>query len=222
MTDSIRILIADDHPIVRAGLRSILEDDPRVEIVGEVGTGNQVLEQYEALTPDILVLDLAIPMKDDGETPATAGGLETLRLLMRRDSKAKVVVVTMVDRSPIPERALDLGAKGYVVKNSAVSDLVAAVDAVYNGETYLSSQVSQLIKVGEAAAPSKLLAKLTRRELEVFMHLASGEAPAAIGEKMGLSHKTVHAHRASILRKLNLKSNTDLVRFGISSGIIYP
>lgn len=218
MPKHISVVIADDHPIVLAGYQHLLEEDSNVEVVATTGSASRAVEICIEKQPDILILDLGLPRESGDDTTHSLEGVEVMRQLQQNGVKTKVLIATMLDKSPIPQRVLQAGAAGYLVKTEAADELNNAIRTLASGGQYISPSIAtELSKDGEAVSR---IEDLSNREVEIFLLLASGLPAVAIGEKTNLSPKTVHAHRANILRKLNLKNNSDLVRFALSSGVI--
>ncbi len=212
---SVRVLLADGHPIVRLGIRELLERVPDVEVVGEADDGLQVVPQVEALRPDVLVLDLIMPSLD---------GLEIIRRLARRAPKTRVVVLSMHANEAYVAAALRNGAQAYVLKGADARQITDAVGAVMNGRRYLSPPLSMRsvessIKKGAAAA-FDVYETLTAREREVFQLMAEGRRGREIGARLFISLRTVESHRASVLRKLGLRTQTEIVRYALRRGLV--
>lgn len=222
MSSKIRILLVDDHSIVRAGFQHMLLKEADMEIIAEAENGGEAVEMYRQIRPDVVVMDLAMPAdKESQEASSTAGGLDAIKRIIVEDPSARILVLTIWEASPYPARVADVGVKGYVTKRCAQNELVHAVREVYAGRSYFSSAVRGQIKQdGEAGAESSPLSQLTRRELEIFTMLAEGRSVNTIAESIFLSPKTVHAHRANILRKLNLSNGSELIHLALRSGII--
>lgn len=210
----LRVLLVDDHPLVRAGIRRVLETRPGLEIVAEASDGNEALRMIEATAPDIVVLDLAMPELD---------GLEVLERLRSRGSSFKILVLTMHAHPEYVRRALQSGADGYLLKESAVQELLAAIDSVMLGDRYYSPQIraqlAQWMDQGTAdARPAVQL--LTAREREVLKGIARGLSTKEIATALEISARTVETHRANLMRKLEIKSIARLTQFAIRAGLV--
>jgi DNA-binding NarL/FixJ family response regulator len=209
----ISIVLAEDHNLVRKGLKSLLAAEAGLSLVGEAADGLQAVELVKKLQPDLLLLDLMIPRLH---------GLEVIRVV-RRDSRTKVVVVSMHADEPYVMEALKMGAAGYVLKESTPEELVEAIRTVMAGGHYLSPILRNaaltvlLRRTGDTTDP---YGSLTPRERVVLRFAAEGNSNAEIAEKLGVSSRTIETHRAHLLKKLGLKSQTDLVRFAIRKEII--
>ncbi|KDE39447.1 MAG: response regulator [Nitrincola lacisaponensis] len=213
---TIRILLVDDHSIIRAGYQQILEKHPEISVVAEAETGQCAVNACIKYRPDVVVLDLSIPFKVASEEVSSACGLETIRRIMALGLHTRLLVLTAMCNEPYPSQAVTAGATGYLTKHCAPDELISAVQAVSKGQSYFSAAVLNEMNVGtEAQSP---LAGLSKRELEVFSMLAESFPVAQIAESLCLSPKTVHAHRANILRKLKLKNNAELVKLAVRSG----
>jgi len=210
----IRILVADDHTLVRAGIRGLLAGLEGVEVVGEVGEGHDALRLAEELRPDIVFLDIGMP---------GLNGLEVASRLNSVDPAMRVVILSMHSSEEYVLRALRAGCAGYLLKGSAVAELEVAVRAVARGETYLSSAVSKrvveeyLSRTGSATDP---LDALTPRQREILQLVAEGNTSKDIASRLLLSFKTVEAHRAQIMERLGVHDVAGLVRFAVRVGLV--
>ena len=208
-----RVLLADDHNLVRAGVRKILEAQPGFEVVGEVGDGAAVLEALAKTEVDVLVLDLTMPGMD---------GFEVLRRAKEVRPGLRVLVLTMHAGSEYVTRAVREGADGYLLKDSAVQELVAAIEAVMAGRSYYSAQVQhelgQLLRAGSTLG--RPLDLLTDRERDVLRLVARGLSTKEIAARLDISPRTVDTHRANLMRKLGLRSVALLTQFAIREGLL--
>jgi two-component system, NarL family, response regulator NreC len=211
----VRIVLADDHPVVRLGIRNLLEADPEFEVVGEVADALQVIPQVEALQPDVLVLDLVMP---------GLNGLEITRRLRERAPQLRIVVLSMHANEAYVIEALRNGASGYVLKGSEAGELVHAIHAVLAGQRYLSPPLSEhaieMYSERAAGAPLDPYDTLSTREREVLQLAAEGHTSPEVAARLFISVRTVETHRANLLRKLGLRSQTDLVRYALRRGIV--
>jgi DNA-binding NarL/FixJ family response regulator len=212
----IRVLLADDHTLVRAGIRGLLQGLADVDVVGEAGDGQEALRLAESLRPDVVLLDVGMP---------GLNGLEVAGRIGAFDASIRVVVLSMHSSEEYVLRALRAGCAGYLLKASAVSELEVAVRAVARGETYLSPAVSKRVvddyvsRTGGAADP---LDALTPRQREVLQLAAEGLSSKEIAQRLGLSHRTVEAHRAQLMERLGVHDLAGLVRFAVRVGLITP
>ena len=212
----IRVLLADDHTLVRAGIRSLLKGLENVEVVGEAGDGQEAVRLAESLRPDVVLLDVGMP---------GLNGLDVAARLVAHDASIRVLILSMHTSEEYVLRALRAGCAGYLLKGSAVAELEIAVRAVARGETYLSPAVSKHVmddyvrRTGGATDP---IDALTPRQREVLQLVAEGNTSKDIADRLGLSFKTVEAHRAQIMERLGLHDVAGLVRFAIRMGLVRP
>src|SRR3954471_17759045 len=207
----IRILLADDHAVVRHGFRMILEAQPDMEIAGEAGNGREAVSLAEALKPDIVVMDVAMP---------ELNGIEATRRLTAAVPHTRVVALSMHKDSVYVREILRAGARGYLLKDSPAGDLVSAVRSVASGESYLSPGVSNAVLDDYRKHVTNPIDLLTSREREVLQLIAEGKTNKEIAVVLNLSVYTVDAHRGRIMEKLNLHSINELVRFAVRNGLI--
>jgi DNA-binding NarL/FixJ family response regulator len=208
------VLLVDDHVMVRAGIRGLLDSIPSVEVVGEASDGYEAIEKAEALSPDLVLLDISMPRLN---------GLEAATRLAALPSPPRLLMLSMHTTEEYVLRALRAGCAGYLLKRSAVSELEVAVRAVARGETYLSPAVSKpvvddyLARTGGGSSP---LDALTPRQREILQLVAEGHTSKDVAQRLGLSIKTVETHRAQIMERLGLHDLTALVRFAVRVGLI--
>jgi DNA-binding NarL/FixJ family response regulator len=207
----IRILLADDHAVVRQGFRMILGAEADMEIVGEAGNGREAVALAEELKPDVVVMDVAMP---------ELNGIEATRRVTESVPHARVVALSMHKDSVYVREILRAGARGYLLKDSVAADLVSAVRAVAQGEGYLSPGVSDAVLDDYRRHVTDPIDLLTSREREVLQMLAEGKTNKEIATVLNLSVYTVEAHRGRIMEKLNLHSINELVRFALRNGLI--
>jgi two-component system response regulator NreC len=206
-----RILLADDHAVVRQGFKMLLGAQPDMEIVGEAANGREAVESAETLRPDIVVMDVAMP---------ELNGIEATRRLAASAPHTRVIALSMHKDSVYVREILRAGARGYLLKDSGAEDLVSAIRAVAKGESYLSPAVSNAVLDDYRRHVTNPIDLLTSREREVLQMLAEGKTNKEIAGVLNLSVYTVDAHRGRIMEKLNLHSINDLVRFAVRNGII--
>lgn len=213
--DRIRILLADDHTLLREGIRSLLEDQPDMAVVGEAEDGREVVHLAGELKPDIVLMDIAMPLLN---------GLEATRQIKRDHPRIVVLVLTMHDNEEYVRQVLSAGASGYVLKRSAASELVAAIRAVHRGEAVLSPAITRLVLEDylhrDGVKPPPASNVLTPREREVLQLIAEGFTSREIAEMLSLSVKTVQTHRTSLMQKLDLHDRGDLIKYAIQKKII--
>jgi len=212
----ISVLIADDHGIVREGIRRTLEAEENVSICGEATDGREVLELVRKHEPDLVILDITMPR---------LGGLETLERIRSSHPDVKVILLSVHGDPPFIESAVALGADGYLLKNGRASEVVEALRAVTKGGSYFSPSVAKEI-VDQLRTPRKAshepFSLLSTREREVLRLIADGLSAKEIAAELGISTKTVEAHRTSLMRKLGARKATELVRYALRHGLIEP
>lgn len=214
----IRILIADDHTIVRQGLTKLLEEESGFEVIGEAVDGRDAVAKAMDLMPDIVLMDLSMP---------GLHGLEATRQIAKRLPKTRVLILSMHKNDAYVLQSLQAGASGYILKDSASEEVHGALRAVSRGDSYLSPSISRVViedylRVSDpgAAGSKSLYDTLTVREREIFQLLAEGLKNQEIAERLHVSVKTVETHRAHIMEKLNLSNIAELVRYSIEIGIV--
>jgi two-component system NarL family response regulator len=211
----IRIMLADDHPLIREAIANLIKGAPEFELVGEVANGKECLARVQELRPDILVLDIAMPEMN---------GEQVTRELRRRLPELKIIALSGYTDRQFVRAMTKAGAKGYVVKSASGRELIHALRAVASGKHYLSPEVTgAVMTLWEENAPSSgpsLPSALGRREMEVLKLIAEGHRSATIAAQMGIAVATVEAHRRNILRKLQLHSAADLTRYALRHGMI--
>jgi DNA-binding NarL/FixJ family response regulator len=217
--EALRLLVADDHEIVRTGLRSLLEAQPGWQVTAEASDGREAVEKAKEVKPDVAVLDISMP---------SLNGLEAARQMLKHDARAKIVIFTALDSDAMIREVLDLGARGYVLKTDASRDLVTAVNAVRSNKTFFTAKVAQMVLEGylgkkprkqDANAPRS---RLTPRQREIVQLLAEGRSSKEVAVALGLSVKTAETHRANIMRRLDCHSVSELVRYAVRNNIIDP
>lgn len=212
----IRVLIADDHAVLRDGLRALLNMYQDIEVVGEAGDGLEALERTIELQPDVVLMDIAMPR---------LGGLEATLEMRQRRLTTRVLVLTQYDNKEYVFQMLKAGAAGYILKKAAGTELVSAIRAVHAGESFLhpsaaKAVVDRYLGEGEGDEGERRLDQLSDREKEVLVLLAEGRSNREIAELLSLSVKTVMSHRAKIMEKLDIHNRTELVKFAIREGLI--
>ena len=212
---NVRILLADDHEIVRHGLRRLLETQPGWTICGEAGSGREALEKTLQLKPDIVILDHSMP---------ELSGAEAARQILKVLPKTEIAILTMHDSEQLLREVLEAGVKSYVLKSDTMCDMVAAVNALLEHKRYLSPGASGVAVEGflHPSADVEHTDRLTPREREVVQLLTKGKSNKEVASALNISVKTVEAHRANIMHKLNLPSFAELVHYAIRMGIVEP
>lgn len=213
----IRVLLADDHTIVRQGLRALLDSQEDIEVVGEAEDGRQAFEKTKELIPDVVVIDITMP---------NLNGIEATRQIKKLNPEIKVLVLTVHDNEEYIHQILQAGASGYLLKESAVTDLVSAINAVKKGGIFLSPAISKVVvkdyirHAEEGTGDFDSLNILTNREREVLQLIAEGHTNREVAHLLKLSVKTVDVHRSHIMEKLNIHDVTGLVKYSIRKGLI--
>lgn len=220
MPESLRILLADDHEVVREGLRTILERHPGWVVCGEASTGRQAIEEAIRLKPDVILMDISMP---------ELNGLDATPQILEKVPQAKVLILSAHDSERLIRQMLSSGARGYMLKTDAGRDLVTAVETLANGRLFFTASVSNVVlgdfqkkSAGAGTIPSHSPSQLTTREREILQLLAEGRTNKEVAARIGTSVKTVENHRAKLMTKLNLHSLTDLVRYAIQNELIRP
>lgn len=208
----IRILIADDHAIVRAGLRQFIADQADMEVTGEAASGSETVAAVRAAEFDVVLLDISMPDKN---------GIDTLRLLRHVRPELPVLMLSAYGEDQYAVNLLRAGAAGYVSKEAASTQLVGAIRTVVQGRKYVSPSLAQILADGVSGDSERPLhAELSQREFQIFCKLAAGAAVSRIADELSLSVKTVSTYRTRILDKMALKSNADLTYYAIKNGLI--
>ncbi len=210
--EKIKLLLADDHAILRQGLRRILEAEPDMAVIGEASTGTDAVKRAKQLKPDVVIMDISMPDQD---------GLESMRQILK-SMNSRVLILTVHLEHQVISEAVSAGASGYLAKDSLDHELIAAVRTVVHGGTVFSPNVSRCLADASQTGGmySRSLDALTTREREVFLLLAEGKSPSEVGNALFVSPKTVHTHRQHIMEKLNLRTTTELIRFALRQGLI--
>jgi DNA-binding NarL/FixJ family response regulator len=212
----IRILLADDHTIMRAGLRALLERQPNLEIVAEAQDGRQTVELASVHIPDVVVMDIAMP---------NLNGVEATRRMISKHPGISVLILSMYSDESYVMRALEAGARAYLLKDSAVTDIVGAIEAVTQGKSFFSPKISRIlaeeyVRTLKQKGVADSYALLTAREREILQFLAEGKTNKDVASILNISVYTVETHRGNILQKLGLHSTAELVLYAVRKGII--
>ena len=211
MSKKINIILVDDHAVVRAGVRRLLEQEPSFDVIGEAESGEKAYQLFGELNPDVVVMDLSMP---------GMGGLEAIRRILMRDEKAKILVLSMHEDLSFANQALKLGAKGYLIKNTLGDDLVKAIEAISRGDIFLSDEIAKKIAVSSIDGGQDPIHDLSAREFEIFRLLAEGFEVDAIATTLNISSKTVSNYQTMIKQKLNIHTPVELIRYAIKTGVI--
>ena len=209
----IRVLLADDHDIVRAGLRRLVEDCGDMEVVAEAADGQEAIRQVQETSPEVAVVDISMPGLD---------GLEVVSRLRLSHPKLPILILTMHEEEQYVVRAIGAGAMGYITKRSAPEQLVNAIRKVHSGGHYLSDSAAEAlaVRIAKGTPGRSLLDSLSNREIQVLRRLAMGQTNREIAEVFNISTKTIDTYRFRLLKKLNLRNNAELSRFAIQNGLI--
>jgi DNA-binding NarL/FixJ family response regulator len=208
----VHILLADDHEVVRKGLRALLETQPGWKVIAEATDGREAVEKAQSMHPDIAIVDIGMP---------SLNGLEATRQIVKKAPRTRVLVLTMHDTNPLIQQVVKAGARGYVLKSDVASDLVSAVEALTHDQTFFTSKVSQIILdryVGKSDVPENVAdpdSPLTPREREVVQLLAEGKSSKEVAAVLGISVKTAETHRINLMRKLDCHSVAEVVRYAV-------
>ena len=214
MSRPIRVLVADDHMVVRSGIRHVLENEADFEVVGEAATGSEAISLTFDLKPDVVVLDISMP---------DLSGLEVAAQL-RGSSTTRVLILSMHNNAEYVLESVRAGAHGYLLKDTAAAELRTAIRAVCRGESYFSPPVASRLTAAvraEHEARHSGLDQLTGREQEVLLGIVRGQTNKEIAAELGISHRTVETHRESLMRKLQIRTVAELTRFAINAGIMH-
>ncbi len=208
---AIRVMLVDDHAVVRMGFKLLLQEDNEIAVVGEADSGEAALKQYAALTPDVVVMDISMP---------GMGGMEAVSRLLAKDANARVLVLSAHEDSIHPQRLLKAGARGYLSKRSAPEELLQAIRDIAAGKGYLDPALKQVMESGAGTAAQSPVDVLTDREFEVFMALAKGQSVARIAATLFLSPRTVGTHLYNIKQKLNAANAAELTLIALRNGLL--
>jgi DNA-binding NarL/FixJ family response regulator len=220
MMANLRLLVADDHDVVRKGVRTLLEEQPGWEVAAEAADGREAVEKAKLVQPDVTILDLSMP---------ELNGLEAAKEILKT-VQTKVLILTMYDSDPLIRQTLEAGARGYLLKSDAGRDLVSAVDALRRNKTFFTPKVAQMVLEGYLGRPTKENdeesnnrkngLRLTARQKQILQLLAEGKSSKEVAVALNISVKTAETHRANIMRRLDCHSVTELVRYAIRNHII--
>lgn len=207
----IRVMLIDDHAVVRAGVRRLLEQDPRFTVIAEAESGERAYQIFGEHLPDVSVIDLTMP---------GIGGMETISRIVARYPNAKLLVLSMHENVAFASQALKAGAKGYIVKNGLAEELINALEAVAKGQTYIHSNIANKIALQFLNSESNPTQQLSVREFEIFRLLAEGVNSNQIATTLNISSKTVANYQTAVKQKLGISNSVELVRLAIRCGLI--
>ena len=209
--NKIRVLLVDDHAVVRAGYEMLLKNTADIDVLAHAETGEQAIKKYIEDEPDVVVMDLSLP---------GIGGLEAIRRVVARDNKAKILVFSMHEDSIFVEQALQAGAKGYIPKSSPPEELVEGIRQVYQGDNYINSKIAEKLAISKVRGEDTPFGNLSTREFEIFCLLAEGLNTSEISKRLSISYKTVANYSTQIKNKLEVNTVAELVRMAIRYNIL--
>jgi DNA-binding NarL/FixJ family response regulator len=211
MNEMIKVMLVDDHAVVRAGYQMLLKNSPEIEVIAEASNGEEAYQLYCNHKPDVVVMDLSLP---------GIGGIDTIKRICLRDSKAKILVFSMHEENIFVEQALQAGANGYITKSTDPQLLVDAISVLSKGGKYIDTEVAQRLAYEKSRGQDSLLSDLSTREFEIFCMLAEGSNTSEIAKRLSLSYKTVANYSTQIKNKLDVTTVADIARIAIRYNII--
>jgi len=209
----IKILLVDDHAVVRMGFKMLIEAETDIKVIGEAESGEAAVKLFQELKPDIIVMDITMP---------GIGGLEAIDRIMAKDKNTKILVLSAHEDSVHPKRVLNAGAMGYLTKRSAAEELIKAIKSIHQGKRYLESNIAQQMAITQLSGETNPVEILSDREFEVFMALAKGKSTNDIADTLCLSPRTVGTHLYNIKQKLNANNSAEIALIAIRCGLIDP
>ena len=210
----IKVILVDDHAVVRAGFKMLLATNEHIEVIAEAERGEEAMQLYKSRQPDIMVMDISMP---------GIGGLEAIRRICARDSRAKILVFSVHNEQVFINQAIKAGAKGFISKNSAADILIDAIQHIVQGEIYIEQALIQTIDQDDNAAPidhQSIIETLSNREFDIFVLLAKGKTPHKISDELCLSYKTVANYSTQIKKKLHVATIAELTHIALLSGMV--
>lgn len=205
------VLLVDDHELVRAGFRRLLEDGDKLVVVAEAGSGEQAVQDYAKFHPDVVVMDISMP---------GIGGIGAIERIIARSPEARILVLSVHEDGVFTSRALQAGAKGFIPKRSAPEEMIRAVEQVAQGKMFIDPDIAQQIAMQKVTGSENIIDALSQREFEVFRLLAEGKTVNEIADILNLSPKTVGTHHTTIKQKLGVSNSAELARLAIRSGLL--
>jgi len=209
----IKILLVDDHAVVRMGFKMLIEAETDIKVIGEAESGEAAVKLFQELKPDIIVMDITMP---------GIGGLEAIDRIMAKDKNTKILVLSAHEDSVHPKRVLNAGAMGYLTKRSAAEELIKAIKSIHQGKRYLEPNIAQQMAITHLSGETNPVEILSDREFEVFMALAKGKSTNDIADTLCLSPRTVGTHLYNIKQKLNANNSAEIALIAIRCGLIDP
>ena len=209
----IKILLVDDHAVVRMGFKMLIEAETDIKVIGEAESGEAAVKLFQELKPDIIVMDITMP---------GIGGLEAIDRIMAKDKNTKILVLSAHEDSVHPKRVLNAGAMGYLTKRSASEELIKAIKSIHQGKRYLEPNIAQQMAITQLSGETNPVEILSDREFEVFMALAKGKSTNDIADTLCLSPRTVGTHLYNIKQKLNANNSAEIALIAIRCGLIDP
>jgi two-component system invasion response regulator UvrY len=210
-SNSIKVLLIDDHELVRSGIEYLLGSDPDIDVVAIGSSGEEAVKLAEQLKPDVILMDLNMP---------GIGGAEAIKRILRHEPSTKIIALSVYDDGPIPHQAIKLGAKGYINKGCPVDEMIKAIMAVYQGKNYLSSAVATNLIFGAQEVEKNIFSQLSNRELQIVTKIVDGYKISDIAESLSISPKTVNTHRYRVHEKLGIGNDIELVKLAINEGLL--
>jgi len=208
----IKVLLVDDHDLVRHGIKTILNNTHDIKVIGEATSGEKAIQITKELNPDIILMDVKM---------SGMGGLEAIKRIIRQNSKIKIIAVSSLDNEPYPSRTLQAGANGYISKNATADEMIKAIHAVNMGKKYISADIAQKIALNKLEEKDrKSIDDISEREMQVLIMITTGKKVSEIAETLHLSPKTVNSYRYRLFEKLNLNSDVELTHLAIKHKII--
>ena len=209
----IKILLVDDHAVVRMGFKMLIEAEADIKVIGEAESGEVAVKLFQELKPDIIIMDITMP---------GIGGLEAIDRIMAKDKNTKILVLSAHEDSVHPKRVLNAGAMGYLTKRSAAEELIKAIKSIHQGKRYLEPNIAQQMAITQLSGETNPVEILSDREFEVFMALAKGKSTNEIADTLCLSPRTVGTHLYNIKQKLNANNSAEIALIAMRSGLIDP
>jgi len=209
--EAIKVLLVDDHDLVRLGIKRLLQDAPGIKVVGEANTGEQAVVLAKQLGPDVVILDLHMP---------GIGGLEATRKMIRYNPDLKIIALTIYQDDPYPSRLMQAGAAGYLTKGCAPEEMIRAIKTVYSGQRYITPEIAQNLAIRRFTKDENSLDSLSERELQIMLMITQGQKVPDIAKKLYLSSKTVNSYRYRIFDKLGIQSDVELTLLAMRLGML--